>query len=46
MSTSMRVINRIGARELTVEELHQITGGSRIPITSLNPPTVDGIITD
>jgi len=42
----MRVINRTGARELTVEELNQISGGSRIPVTSLFPPVVDGIITD
>lgn len=44
---SMRVISRRGARELTPEELFQISGAvTRIPVTSLNPPTVDGIITD
>ncbi len=43
---SMRVINRTGARELTTEELNQISGGTRIPVTSLFPPVVDGIITD
>jgi hypothetical protein len=43
---SMRVINRQGARELTAEELHQINGGSRIAVTSLFPPVVDGILTD
>jgi hypothetical protein len=44
---SMRVINRTGARELTSEEINRISGaGTRIPITSLFPPTVDGIITD
>jgi bacteriocin-like protein len=42
----IRVIHRTGARELTAEELNQISGGSRIPVTSLFPPTVDGIITD
>ena len=43
---SMRVINRRGARELTAEELNQIRGGTRIPVTSFFPPVVDGIITD
>lgn len=43
---SMRVINRQGARELTAEELQQINGGSRIAVTSLFPPVVDGILTD
>lgn len=43
---SMRVISRRGARELTPEEVNEISGGTRIPVTSLNPPTIDGIHTD
>ena len=43
---SNRVLNRTGARELTTEELNQTSGGSRIAVTSLNPPVIDGIITD
>lgn len=45
---TMRVINRMGAHELTPEEVDQVRGaaGTRIPITSLFPPVVDGIIPD
>lgn len=50
MSMSMRVLSRVGARELTSEEVDQVSGsavhGTRIPVTSFFPPTVDGIITD
>ena len=44
---SMRVLNRMGARELTSEEVDRVRGaGTHIPITSLFPPVVDGIIPD
>ena len=45
---TMRVINRMGAHELTPEEVDQVRGaaGTRIPSTSLFPPVVDGIIPD
>jgi hypothetical protein len=44
---SMRVISRVGARELTSEELDRISGaGTHIAIQSVFPPRVDGIIPD
>ena len=48
MSMSMRVLGRTGARELTAEELNQISGssGTRIAVKSAFPPVIDGIITD
>lgn len=45
---SMRVISRIGARELTPEEAAQVTGGAGTckGVLSLFPPTVDGVVCD
>lgn len=43
---SMRVLNRVGAHELTPEEVDLVRGATKtsthIPITSLFPPVVDG----
>lgn len=45
---STRVLSRVGAHELTPEEVDLVRGaaGTRIPITSLFPPVVDGIVHD
>jgi len=45
---SMRVINRVGARELKPEEVDQVTGaaGTCKGVLSLFPPKVDGVICD
>ena len=46
---TMRVLNRVGARELTPEEVARIDGGTGTGckgVLSAFPPRVDGIICD
>lgn len=51
---SNRVLSRVGARELTIEEVARARGGgcggnhtpTHIPVTSLFPPVVDGMVQD
>ena len=48
---SMRVLSRVGAHELTPEETDRVRGAgcknpTHIPVTSLFPPVVDGMVPD